>query len=270
MVKTTQVGTLHAALGLSLSLMVAGCASQPQAPRVYSQGTRAVVKVPEFYTVRSGDTVSKIAARYGLDYREVAELNGLDDRYLIFVDQQLRLRANPNRRTQTRPVATSMPGLQTRSLPPVAAPPQMVTPAIATAPTAGATRPGSNGTAQTLQWQWPVALPVSEGFDLNKKVRGLRFAGAVGTPVRAAASGEVVYASNGLPEYGNLLLIRHGDGYISAYAHLQQMNVAQGNRVGAGQQIGLLGTSGAALPMLEFQIRKNGKPVDPTLLLPKT
>lgn len=249
---------------LSLSMVLGGCASRP--------GTSAAVRpvvyppAPEFYTVRPGDTVSKIAARYGLDYRQVAALNGLNEQYVIYVNQQLRLRGRPSGRlVATAPVVVRSQPPRIEPLPAAVAPASVVPARPAATPV---TEPLP--TASVLQWQWPVSLTVSERFDLTRKVRGLRFLGTAGTPVRAAASGEVVYASNGLPEYGNLLLIRHTDGYISAYAHLQQMLVSQGSRVEAGQQIALLGSSGTTQAMLEFQIRKNGKPLDPLLLLPKS
>ncbi len=236
-------------------LLVSGCASRPSVDR--PAAVQVVREVPEFYTVRSGDTVSKIALRYGLDYRAVGALNGLDDRYLIHVNQQLRLRKATGSASRTVALATPAPQPRATPLPaPVVSAPA-ARPPVTLAPTNSA-----------LQWQWPVRLPVSQSFDLARKVRGIWFDGAPGTPVQAAASGEVVYASNGLTEYGNLVLIRHTDGYISAYAHLQDMAVKQGDRVAAGQTVGQLGSSGATRPALEFQIRQSGKPVDPQTLLP--
>ena len=99
-------------------------------------------------------------------------------------------------------------------------------------------------------------------------MKGIRFGGNVGDPVMAAANGQVVYAADGLKEYGNLVLVKHIDGYISAYAHNSKMLVKSGQNVTAGQQIAEMGSSGTNRTMLEFQIRLDGKPINPANILP--
>ena len=113
-----------------------------------------------------------------------------------------------------------------------------------------------------------MSQPVLDEFNLAKQIKGIRFSGAIGLPILAAADGEVVYADDGLKEYGKLVLIRHLNGYISAYAHNSRLLVKENERVKAGQTIAEMGNSGTDRVMLEFQVRLNGKPVDPRGLLP--
>ena len=101
-----------------------------------------------------------------------------------------------------------------------------------------------------------------------KNVKGIRFGGNVGDPIVAAANGQVVYAADGLKEYGNLVLIKHIDGYITAYAHNSKMLVKSGDNVVAGQKIAEMGSSGTTQTMLEFQVRLDGKPINPANILP--
>ncbi len=107
-----------------------------------------------------------------------------------------------------------------------------------------------------------------QGYNLASNVKGTRYAGNVGDAIFAAADGQVVYAADGLKEYGNLILVKHINGYITAYAHNSKMNVKSGETVKAGQQIGEMGSSGTNRTMLEFQVRLDGKPINPTSVLP--
>jgi lipoprotein NlpD len=109
---------------------------------------------------------------------------------------------------------------------------------------------------------------VLQGYNLANNVKGIRYAGNQGDPIYAAADGQVVYAADGLKEYGNLILIKHIDGYITAYAHNSAMNVKSGQNVTAGQKIAEMGSTGATRTMLEFQVRLDGKPINPTIVLP--
>ena len=115
----------------------------------------------------------------------------------------------------------------------------------------------------TGAWTRPAKGPVIARYNNALGIKGVRYSGRLGDPIYAARGGEVIYASNGLQEYGNLVLIRHDDDFISAYAHNQNLMVQEKQQVKQGQQIAQLGSSGATMPMLEFQIRKNGLPVDP-------
>lgn len=241
---------------LLIGVGLQGCASRPSPESVKT--SRSAVAVPEFHVVQRGDTVSKIAARYGLSYPEIGRINQLDDQYTIHPAQRLRLRGSagntrvPVQTTVPRPTAVRpAPPMRTQPLP-VAAP-ILATPA----------RP-----VQQQAWQWPTRNPILQDFNQAAQIKGIRFEGKLGDPVLAAATGDVVYANNGLTEYGNLVLLRHADGYITAYAHNQRLLVQEGQTVDIGQPIAEIGNSGSSRVMLEFQVRKNGKPIDPKQVLP--
>lgn len=120
-----------------------------------------------------------------------------------------------------------------------------------------------------INWRWPHGGTVIAGYSTSGKVnKGIDIAGQAGDAVRAAASGNVVYAGNGLLGYGNLIIVNHNEHYLSAYAHNRKILVQEGEDVTAGQVIAELGSSGAERPMLHFEIRKNGNPVDPLHYLP--
>lgn len=269
-------------------LLLAGCASKPTVNTV----TRGAVTVPQYYTVRAGDTLSKIAMRYNLDYREIARLNNIDDSYIIYTNQSIRLydsRKNPGsvpvKTAATQPVnavkVQSIPATVTSS---VSTRPANTSPGTLKAnpvPAKNTTTPITGVASQPavsvpvmpassgIQWQWPADGNIIQQFDPATNVKGLRIGGKVGDTVRAAADGDVVYASNRLVEYGNLVLIRHVNGYVTAYAHNSRILVAENDKIRAGQKIAEMGANPAGQTMLEFQIRLNGKPVNPVNLLPK-
>lgn len=241
--------------GALLCVGLQGCASRPSPEPVKT--SRGAVAVPEFYVVKRGDTVSKIAARYGLSYPEIGRINQLDSQYTIYPNQRLRLRSGGSAGRSARVATTQTPPRATpiRTNPPISAQPL---------PTAPATQP-----AQVVRWQWPTANPILQEFNSAAQIKGVRFGGQLGDPVVAAADGAVVYANNGLPEYGNLVLLRHAEGYITAYAHNRRLLVQEGQTVRMGQPIAEMGDSGSNRIMLEFQLRKNGKPINPRQILPQ-
>lgn len=264
----TMIKTITLSVAILSVIAITGCASKPQVGHVH-HGSR-YVQVPEYYTVRSGDTLSGIAARYGLNYLNIAELNGIAAPYRIYVNQSLRLKGTAARTTTTRPITHAEPiQRQTISLPkpvqPVVVPTPVQTQSVQTANSPLA---ASAATTTSLQWRRPSNGAVIEGFNLANNVKGIRYSGNVGDPVFAAANGQVVYAADGLKEYGNLVLIKHIDGYITAYAHNSKMLVKSGENVVAGQKIAEMGSSGTSRVMMEFQVRLNGKPINPVNILP--
>ena len=281
--------TVHSLKTLFLSVVLitlAGCASKPT---VNGTSSRLTV-VPQYYTVKSGDTLSKIAARYNLDYREIASLNNIDSSYTIYTNQSLRLHNGGKNtpRIQVKTAATASPNTLNSQKIPVQTSTRAVTPPSNQVSTpapikatpitnnsnpvqvaTNASVPSATLATSSIVWQWPSDNAVLQQFDLVKDVKGLRISGREGDPVRAAADGDVVYASNRLVEYGNLVLVRHLNGYVTAYAHNSKILVMENDKVKAGQKIAEMGSSGANQVMLEFQIRLNGKPVNPVGLLPK-
>lgn len=254
---TALLKTLVISTAIVSTVILSGCASKPQ----INNPTRYAA-APDYYTVRSGDTLSGIAARYGLSYISIADMNDIAPPYRIYVGQSIKLKGSGNRRTATTQAVTQTAPIQRQSItlptnPPVA-PPVSSSAATTVAPTQ----------ATSLRWVKPSNGAVIENFNLSNNVKGLRYGGNVGDPIYAAANGQVVYAADGLKEYGNLILIKHIDGYITAYAHNSKMIVKSGDNVTAGQKIAEMGSSGTTRTMLEFQVRLNGKPINPTNVLP--
>ena len=148
-----------------------------------------------------------------------------------------------------------------------AASPQTAQPVVAAIPTPP---PGASRNVAGIAWQWPASGKVIGGFQSGSggDGAGLDIAGNLGDPVRAAAAGTVVYSGNGLIGYGELVIIKHNDAFLSAYGHNSKRLVKEGDHIGAGQEIALMGASGAPRVELHFEIRKDGKPVDPLSYLP--
>jgi lipoprotein NlpD len=216
--------------------------------------------VPDgFYRVKRGDTLASIALEHGLDWREMAQWNQITDPNLIDVGQLLRIR-DPKLRLPTK---KSAPAAQAQaaqpSPPPTAAKPADAAPGQA--PAAASPSPAASG------WRWPSNGQVVSQFSEGGR-KGIAIAGAPGEAVFAAETGKVVYAGNGLRGYGNLVIVKHDNDLLSAYAHNRSILVKEGQLVKRGQQIAELGMTDADKPMLHFEIRKAGKPVDPLGYLP--
>jgi lipoprotein NlpD len=244
------------------------------------------------YVVQRGDTLYSIALAFGQDHRDLARWNGLEDPSRLQVGQTLRVAqpadipdgavvaavpVAPVGAAEVRPIdgATSLPPVPTTeppavtppSLPapppvaPVAAPPKMVEPpAKVSSPNAAVKEP-------RLTWAWPATGKVIENFD-EARNKGIGIAGKEGDPVLAANDGEVVYGGDRLRGYGNLIIIKHTDDFISAYAHNRQILVKQGQVVKRGQRIAEMGKTDSDVPKLHFEVRRAGKPIDPLKFLP--
>lgn len=245
------------------------------------------------YTVRSGDTLYGIAFRHDLDFRDLAAWNRISPPYTIYPGQRLRLRvptamrpAPATRMAPSRPVTTpartaNPPPVTTprrESSPPVTAAPvtavperrAVTAPPVTTAPPA-VSKPGvSTAPAQTSgQWVWPTSGQIIGRYVAGDPTRqGIDVAGSAGQPVLASADGVVVYSGTGLVGYGEVIIVKHSDEWLSAYGHNRRRLVAEGETVKGGQTIAELGRSGTSRDMLHFEIRRNGKPVDPLSLLP--
>lgn len=227
------------------------------------------------YVVQRGDTLYSIALAFGQDHRDLARWNGLDDPTRLQIGQSLRVRpptdapevaalpVAPAAAPQVRPLDSPRP------LPPSTTDPTPAAPAAGEAakPAAAPAAPPPGAQESGLQWIWPATGKVIEGFD-EARNKGIDIAGTEGEPVRAAGDGQVVYVGSGLRGYGNLVIVKHTDEYISAYAHNREILVKQGQAVKRGQTIAELGRSGADLPKLHFEVRRGGKPVDPLRYLP--
>ncbi|HUN93278.1 MAG TPA: peptidoglycan DD-metalloendopeptidase family protein [Burkholderiaceae bacterium] len=235
------------------------------------------------YVVQRGDTLYSIALAFGRDYRDLARWNGLDDPTKLRVGQVLKVQPpgdEASAAVATVPVGPASAveihplGSAGSALPPPAgsAPtaPAPATPAAGGTPEADAahgTGAPAAAAVETAGWVWPAAGKVVAKFD-DPRNKGIDIDGHEGDPVVAANDGTVVYSGSSLRGYGNLVIIKHSDDFISAYAHNREIVVAQGQAVKRGQRIAALGKSEADSPRLHFEIRRQGKPVDPVRYLP--
>jgi len=229
---------------------------------------------PGYYTVKPGDALIRIALDNGQSWRDVAKWNALENPNRIEVGQVLRVvppGVDPGAVT-AKPIALAA---KPESRPLDAKPP--VAPASAVAASASAPvretpvreapKESASSDDDNLAWGWPVSQSVSAGFD-EQRNKGLDFAGKPGDPVLAVADGRVVYAGSGLRGYGNLVIIKHNNTYLTAYAHNRAMLVEQDQVVRKGQRIAEMGSTESDTVKLHFEVRKLGKPVDPSKLLP--
>ncbi len=205
-----------------------------------------------YYTVKPGDTLIRVGLDHGQNWRDIARWNRLDRPSQIEVGQVLRI-SPPVAPTVATPVPVPGAASTTEVL------------ASAKNPADGATK----AAADDLNWEWPTAGgSVLAKFDESKN-KGLDLGGKLGDPVYAAADGRIVYAGSGLRGYGNLVIIKHNETFLSAYAHNYALQVREDQWVTKGQKIANMGQSDSDQVKLHFEIRKQGKPVDPALYLPK-
>ncbi|HNN08249.1 MAG TPA: peptidoglycan DD-metalloendopeptidase family protein [Azospira sp.] len=306
---------------LSLAVLLAACESLAPAP-VVERGkgvpsSAQAIPAKDLYTVKRGDTLYSIAQANGVDHRELAALNNIDNPSRIFVGQQLRLRAAAAPAASgvvTQPVGAGAPVVEQRSLdsapaPAAAASPN--TPQMKVEPQAGKepyseealaraqrdqagtavvakaepraeakpepkpeakpeTKPAADPSAggDDVAWIWPANGTVIGQFS-ESGAKGIAIGGKAGDAVVAAGDGKVVYAGTGLRGYGQLIIVKHNATFLSAYAHNQKLLVKEGQTVSKGQKIAEMGNTDADQVKLHFEIRRQGKPVDPMKYLPQ-
>jgi lipoprotein NlpD len=239
---------LRATKPLVLALALASCI-----------GTPMPWQDQDYYAVRTGDTLFSIASRNGVDYRDLARWNGIDNPTLIYPGQRLRLYAPGGQAARPAPSTPSAPARTAVARAPAAPPPQQATRTPAPPPRA----------VHRLDWRWPATGAVVARFgDSGSVGKGIDISGRVGDDVVAAAAGRVVYAGSGLLGYGKLIIIKHDETYLSAYGHNDMVLVGQGADVRAGERVATMGLGPGKRPLLHFEIRIDGKPVDPLLHLP--
>jgi len=249
---------------LAAAVSLAGCASLDYEPSTAANSSAPKINAKKTdartYTVRKGDTLYKIAWQHGVDQRDLARWNGIKDPDLIHVGQRLRLTPTSAAGTAGSKAASSTPPAKSSAPPPsgksgTTAPPRAAPeppPAVLPAPA----------------WGWPTDGQVVTRFGaVGGIATGVGIGGREGQPVRAAAAGRVVYAGSGLMSYGQLLIIKHNDTYLSAYGYNSRLLVSQGQDVTKGQTIAAMGKGPEQQPRLHFEIRRNGVPVDPLLFV---
>jgi lipoprotein NlpD len=276
------------------AVLTAGCTSAPNRAPVEDRGAAAKtpVAVPVtpptveaakplpgaenngkagYYSVKPGDTLIRIGLENGQNWKDLVKWNGLENPNIIEVGQVLRVvppGTDPNA-AASKPVTTAR--VETRPLDARAAAAasaaSAATPVSTASPTTPAPAPAAREADDDINWAWPAAGPVIATFD-EGKVKGLVIGGKAGDPVLAAADGRVVYAGSGLRGYGNLVILKHNNTYLTAYAHNQTLLVKEDQTVRRGQKIAEMGSTDADSVKLHFEIRKQGKPIDPAKLLP--
>jgi len=224
---------------------------------------------PGYYTVKPGDTLIRIGLENGQNWKDLVKWNTLDNPNIIEVGQVLRVMppgVDPNA-ASSKPITSAK--IETRPLDakPAASAASGVSVAGAPATPTPATPPAARDNDDDVNWAWPAAGAVIAPFD-EGKVKGLVIGGKAGDPVLAAADGRVVYAGSGLRGYGNLIILKHNNTYLTAYAHNQTLLVKEDQSVRRGQKIAEMGSTDSDSVKLHFEIRKQGKPVDPARLLP--
>ena len=282
--KTWMAATLVAAA------VLAGCSSTSvyRAP-VEDRGTAGAPRVdpatlpgaanagkPGFYTVRQGDTIMRIATEVNQPWRDIARWNNLDNPNLIEVGQVLRVVPPAGTTVASAPALTEGPRPAAGTPAPAPAPAKPAVP-VATQTTPGVTPapapapasppPPPSAGADDVDFIWPASGALIAGFD-EAKNKGLGIAGKAGDAVLAAADGRVVYAGAGLRGYGNLIILKHNNTFLTAYAHNQTLLVKEDQTVKKGQKIAEMGSTDADRVKLHFEIRRSGKPVDPARYLP--
>lgn len=254
-VKMTVLTRPHWIVVLTM-LLLCGCAvgNPPPVVDIYGRDAQAGPVRSGSHQVQRGETLYSIAWRYGWDYRALARANRIAAPYTIYPGQTIVFSGPAKSAKPARP-APSKPAGGATSTPVKSTPP----------PT-----PSSPAQVGPVRWQWPADGKLLERFSNGASGRGgIAIGGHRGAPVRAAAAGRVVYKGSGLTGYGNLLIIKHNDRWLSAYAHNDEMLVKEGERVVAGARIATMGASGTFRTQLHFEIRRDGQPIDPLTLLPK-
>ena len=287
-----------------LSLVLCGlvaCGNHTRAP-IEDRVTESLDLV---YSVHTGDTLYSIAFRYGLDFRNVAAVNGITAPYIIYPGQKINLGENVPPREAGRaavmpaqvseavdktpplsaslsppasgvvvPVAVAVPVpvpvpvpaslTENQAKPAVAEPIPIALPV----PAASQRKPKVYVGAKVTTWLWPASGAVTRRYSQNVH-KGIDIGGNRGDPIVAVAAGKVVYAGTGIVGFGELLIVKHNDVYLSAYGHNDRLLVSEGQAVSAGEIIAEKGSSGTDTVKLHFEIRKEGKPVDPQKVLPQ-
>ncbi len=270
--------------GLFLALFfITGC-STTYAPVEHRNSTsykagqsvkkRHVGKTPTFYRVKTGDTLYSIAWKYGQDYKNLAYRNKIKAPYRIYVGNNLRLLPYSSKNNAKKTKVSGNKGRKKYSRGQGKAKSTQVKSTqakrtqVKSAKTSSAktkTFTGSN----RLRWSWPVKGKVIQRYSPGSGKKGIDISAAKGSLIKSAEAGKVVYSGQGLVGYGRLIIIKHNDTFLSAYAHNQTLLVNEGQVVRKGQSIARLGRSGTDRYKLHFEIRKNGKPVNPMTYLPR-
>lgn len=245
-------------------LLITGCSEQKFKPAPVINGWRLPAASRNAYITQKGDTVYSIAWAFGMDYRDLAKINNLVPPYKLYRGKKIYIhRVGMNyrkskvlRKKNNLPIKTKL--TIEKNIP------------IISTQAATNNEDSVPQSQQKLYWQLPTTGKIINTY--NNKLggnKGINIAGIFGQPVLASASGKVVYSGSGIKTLGKLIIIKHNDNYLSAYAHNRCLLAHEGQDVQQGQKIAEMGKNDAGIVMLHFEIRKNGRPVNPVFYLKK-
>lgn len=259
--KPKNLPTLFVLIAASAVVLLSACSTPRTKPATVIDRSRtddavaapvaSIPTPPGYYRVKRGDTVLRIALDQGQSYRDIVRWNNLTDPNLIEVDQLLLVRPPAGKMT-VKPLTAATPPTAQKN------PDQRM--ALPADPKIEAVKP--DAPPPGIRLSWPAKGKVVEDF-IDGKNKGIDIAGKLGDPIQAASDGKVVYAGNSLRGYGNLVIIKHDNTYLTAYAHNRNLLVKEGDSVRKGQTIAEMGDTDANSVRLHFELRVNGKPVDP-------
>jgi lipoprotein NlpD len=246
----------------TLVLTLAGCTKYVN--DLFNQDAAPVVNIGNntpvthgTHVVQMGESLYEIAWRYGRDYRDIAQVNKISSPYVIYPGQKISLKA-PKRFAST---------YASRVMEPIKKP--IESQVIAKPKTQEKIVTNRSSATFNNDWQWPVRGKVIKTYSsAGVGLKGIDIAGQLGNEVKAAANGKVVYSGQGLRGYGQLVIIKHNDTYLSAYGHNSHLLVKEGQSVSKGQVIAHMGRTDTDSVKLHFEVRKNGRPIDPLNVLP--
>lgn len=240
-------------------LLIASCSTDYLAP--LSERGEVPEWRPNQYQIKPGDTLYSIAWEFGLDHRKLAQWNNIILQDKIIAGQRIKLVPPPGKTSpppstrHTRPSTTGTRSAEKK---------------VTTTQTPVEARTTSALNAGPIKWRWPTAGKVVAAYSAKLgHNRGLNIAGKINQPITAAASGVIVYAGEGIEAYGKMIIVKHSERYLSAYANNEKMLVREGQTVKAGETIARMGRRGDGEILLHFEIRRDGKPVNPASYLPK-
>jgi len=289
--RTSSTSFPRLVIGIALSVLLVGCSSAPSGGvRVVDRNSgkpAAPVRQPVTtgqYVVKRSDTLFSIAFRYGWDWKALAARNNIPEPYTIHVGQAIRFDGRSSSAPATAaaaPVVIAPANSASASSPSGSIKTTVITRPVdstsgsnaspsTTTVTTPVNTPVVAGARSPSGWAWPTSGVLISKFSSNGSLnKGIDIAGDLGQPVLAASDGSVVYAGSGLRGYGELVIIKHSDTYVSAYGHNRRLLVREGQQVKAGQAIAEMGSTGTDRVKLHFEIRRQGKPVDPLEFLPR-
>ena len=260
---------LIVSLAISTVVIQSGCATRSgPAPVVDRSGGRATSLEPVqagFYRIKRGDTLLRIALDHGQSHRDIAEWNNIADMNQIEVDQVIRVVPPRSAKAMTSKVEVKQE--KPSAAKDVVKPSDKMKEEKLAKNEARVEKSNDVASDAGIKLSWPSKGNVIDRFDDGKN-KGIDISGKSGDPIQAAADGKVVYAGNSLRGYGNLVIVKHDNTYLTAYAHNKTLLVKEGDSVKKAQKIAEMGNTDADQVKLHFEVRKNGKPVDPMSYLP--